>query len=215
MTRGVVFPCLLFRRIIAFIPLLIGLDNGLLHAKEIDTNDPPAVRVEIFEDMGARSLEETTARAVNLSDAVGVDPASLNDDALALSLNDTTEPNGEQRVRPVTSNQIPDHAYQVRAFGFHRLPFKYDETGVRELHKAPIILRATAPLTLERGEHRILIRTRDDARFWMDGELLTTVKVLQIPSDGHNPMRKIPDRAAPTIKDFAPGNTEKNFHPFV
>ncbi|MBC9867300.1 MAG: DUF1553 domain-containing protein [Opitutae bacterium] len=211
MIRGAVFPCLPLHRIIAFIPLLVGLDNGLLHAKEIVTNDPPTVRVELFEDMGAGSLDETTARAVHSNDAVGVDPASQNDDALVSSLNDTTEPNGEQLVRPVTSNQIPDHAYQVRAFGFHRLPFKYDETGVRELHKAPIILRATAQLTLEKGEHRILIRTRDDASFWMDGELLTTVKVLQIPSDGHNPMRKIPDRVVPTIKDFAPGNTEKFF----
>ncbi|MCZ6672215.1 MAG: DUF1553 domain-containing protein [Verrucomicrobia bacterium] len=212
-TRCGVFPRILSNLFIASLLLLFGAGSRSALAFVAGSSDSLLLQVELFEDMGAEaeSPDEKKVVAVNLSDAVGVDQESLNDDAVELSLNDTTEPNGEQRIRPVSLNQIPDHVYRARAFGFHRLPFKYDETGVRELHKGPIILRATARLTLEKGEHRILIRTRDDASFRMDGELLTTVKVLQIPSDGHNPMRKIPERVAPTIKDFAPGNTEQVF----
>ena len=206
-TRGSAFP----HRFIALLILLMVAVIGSTLASEAGSSDAFTLQVELFEDMGAESPDEKTRVTVNLSDAVGVIPESLNDDAIELNLNDTAEPDGEQRIRSISKNQVPDHVYQARAFGFHRLPFKYDETGVRELQKGPIVLIATAQLTLVKGEHRILIRTRDDASFRMDGELLTTVKVVQIPSDGHNPMRDIPERVSPMIKDFAPGNTEKVF----
>jgi len=111
---------------------------GSTLASEAGSSDAFTLQVELFEDMGAESPDEKTRVTVNLSDAVGVIPESLNDDAIELNLNDTAEPDGEQRIRSISKNQVPDHVYQARAFGFHRLPFKYDETGVRELQKGPI-----------------------------------------------------------------------------
>ena len=57
----------------------------------------------------------------------------------------------------------PDREYAAPAFGFFRLPFKYDETGVRDLMQGPILFRATAQLAIDRGQYRLVIRSRNDA----------------------------------------------------
>ena len=209
-TSNGVFPSILSDLFKTSLLLLFFGWSVSAFALDADSSEPLLVKIELFEDMGAPvSPDKKPVVVVNASDAVGVTQESLDDDVVEENNNDTNVPVEMLGVRSVSINQVPDHVYQARAFGFHRLPFKYDDTGVRELQKSPIILRATASLTLEKGEHRILIRTRDDAMFRMDGELLTTVTVLQIPSDGHNPMRAIPERVSPMIKDFAPGNTEQ------
>ena len=201
-------PQLLVARFLGLLLVCVGTDL----TANTGEKDPLSVQVEIFEDRGVpKSANQKVVVVANASDAVGAVNQLFNDDPGEINNNDTAVPVEELGFRPVGNDQIPDHVYYTRAFGFHRIPFKYDETGVRELRTGPIIIRATARLTLEKGEHRILIRTREDVFFRMDGELIETVKVVQLPSDGHNPMREIPKRAAPTIKDFAPGNTEHVF----
>ena len=201
-------PQLFVTSFLGVLLLCIGTDL----AAKTRPKDPLSVQVEIFEDRGVpKSPNKKVVVVANASDAVGVAQLSLNENPVEINNNDTFVPEEELGFRPVGNDQLPDRVYYTRAFGFHRMPFKYDETGVRELPKGPIILRATARLTLEKGEHRILFRTREDVFFRMDGDLIETVKVVQIPSDGHNPMRKIPKRVTPMIKDFAPGNTEHVF----
>lgn len=116
----------------------------------------------------------------------------------------------KQKTDPKTSKtqKGPDRAYRTAAFGFHRLPFKYDKTGVRELIKGPARFRATATLTLKKGTYRIVVRTRNTATLSMDERVLVTVKARGARSGGHNPVRPIPARISPMIKDFAPGNSE-------
>lgn len=178
-------------------------------ASELPPEPQFSVQVELFEDMAVKA--EPAAPVSNASDAIGSAQNPVIEAILELDNNDTTVPEVKEDTLVVSTGKQPDYVYAASAFGFHRLPFKYDRTGVRELHKGPILIKATATLTLEKGEHRILIRTREDAKFMRDGETLTSVQVIQLPSDGHNPMREIPKRVSPMIKDFAPGNTEHLF----
>lgn len=181
---------------------LLGLSGPAL-AADARSVAPLSVQVQLFEDMSAEknSADGKKSNKTKANDAAGANLESNNDDAV-----ETVE---KQVVIADPIEKDPDKIYQARAFGFHRLPFKYDETGVRELHKGPMLFRATATLTLKRGRHRVLIRTRDDAKFMMDGDVLATVNGLRITSDGHNPVMEIPEQAASMIKDFAPGNVER------
>ena len=201
--RGSALACILSNGIAA--ALLLTLLGGSCPVLAADAGSGAlfSVRVELFEDMSAKKdpADEKKGEETKASDAAGANQESNNDDAV-----ETVE---EQVVVAGSIEKDPDKVYRARAFGFHRLPFKYDETGVRELHKGPMLFRATATLTLDKGEHRILIRTRDDAKFMMDGDLLATATALKITADGHNPVRDIAEQASPMIKDFAPGNVEK------
>ncbi len=199
-------------------------------------NEVLSVRVELFEDMPTtqKSPKKDNANEATGSDAVGpvnddaVEPeeatvgdavGSVNDDAIEPEVatagdeigpvNDDAIKTEAEQVNLSAPLKDPDKVYQSRAFGFHRLPFKYDETGVRELHKGPILFRAAATLTLEKGAHRILIRMRNDAKFMMDGEVLATLKALPTREDGHNLVQELPELVSPTIKHFAPGNVEQ------
>ena len=191
--------------------VLLLLNFSSLQA--VGENELLSVQVELFEAMPTKKQ----VKAPKASDAAGAKQEPLNDDAIgplnddaveSLNNDDAMLPRDELDHKPAPLKD-PDKIYLSRAFGFHRLPFKYDETGVRELHKGPILFRATATLTLAKGSHRILIRTRNDAKFMMDGEVLATLKTLPESRDGHNPVIKIPDLVSPTVKYFAPGNIGK------
>lgn len=154
----------------------------------------PPVRVELFENMAYAKPKKGDAQS---------------NQPISFSGNDTTPYGGFEGVRPISEGEKPYRVYDANAFGFQRLPYKYDDTGARLLPKGPIVLRATATLTHPRGTHRIVIRTREDAVLLMDGEPIAEIVVEQFPSDGHNPVQPLPELVVPSIKEFSPGNTEK------
>ncbi|HCR31028.1 MAG TPA: hypothetical protein DIV79_13530, partial [Opitutae bacterium] len=97
------------------------------------------------------ALEESDSDASSKSAGNGV---SDN-----FSGNDTKSYGGDfEGVKAIAPGQKPDRVYRANAFGFQRLPFKYDETGARLLPEGPIVLRASATLTYPKGLHRIVIR---------------------------------------------------------
>jgi len=161
------------------------------------------ILVELFENMG-----EAEEAALNKSGELA-GAAEGSAEGASLVGNDTTPYGVYEGVRAVEPGQEPDRVYQANAFGFQRLPFKYDETGARLLPKGPIVFRASATLTHPAGPHRIVLRTREDAVLSMDGVPIATVIMEKQPSDGHNPVRPLPALVVPTIKEFAPGNQEQ------
>lgn len=161
------------------------------------------IQVELFENMG-----EKKDTSLDKSGEAAVPESPFPTEANFLG-NDTNSYGVYEGVRPIALGQIPDRVYGVNAFGFQRLPFKYDETGARLLPEGPIVFRASAALTLPMGPHRIVVRTREDTVLLMDGEPIAMVVMEKQPSDGHNPVRPLPDLIVPTIKEFAPGNQEQ------
>jgi mono/diheme cytochrome c family protein len=160
----------------------------------------PPVQVELFEDMAPEKED---------SDSGYREQGEKSSGSESFSGNDTTPYDVFEGVKAIAQGQVPERVYYANAFGFQRLPNKYDETGARLMPKGPIVLRATATLTHPLGIHRIVIRTRDDAALYMDGEPIAHIVVEQFPTDGHNPVQPLPELVVPSIKEFAPGNTEK------
>lgn len=60
--------------------------------------------------------------------------------------------------------------YTEEAFGLFDLPQKYVSTGVRANRAFPTMVRATARVSLPAGTHRLLLRSRGQARLLVDGE---------------------------------------------
>ncbi|MBT5813403.1 MAG: hypothetical protein HOI15_03480, partial [Opitutales bacterium] len=158
----------------------------------------PPVQVELFEDMAPEKED---------SDSGYREQGEKSSGSESFSGNDTTPYDVFEGVKAIAQGQVPERVYYANAFGFQRLPNKYDETGARLMPKGPIVLRATATLTHPLGIHRIVIRTRDDAALYMDGEPIAHIVVEQFPTDGHNPVQPLPELVVPSIKEFAPGNT--------
>lgn len=179
--------------------ILVAVVFTSSYARSIEESSMSPVSVEIYESM---ALEESDSDASSKSAGNGV---SDN-----FSGNDTKSYGGDfEGVKAIAPGQKPDRVYRANAFGFQRLPFKYDETGARLLPEGPIVLRASATLTYPKGLHRIVIRTREDAALFVDGEPVARIVVEKYPTDGHNPVRPLPKLVAPSIKEFAPGNSEK------
>ena len=182
--------------VLTFIAVLAVGPIGLLRG--VPPDGP--IRVELFENMG-----EPEAIAADKSGKSAPESAIERVETIG---NDTTPYSGYEGVRGIAPDQRPDRVYKANAFGFQRLPFKYDESGARLLPEGPIIFRASATLTYPPGPHRIVMRSREDSVLLMDGEPIASIAMEKQPSDGHNPVRPLPDLIVPSIKEFAPGNRE-------
>src|SRR5262249_2659965 len=57
-------------------------------------------------------------------------------------------------------------------FVFPRLPVRYDDWGIRQAWKAPVLFRAAADVQLSPGKHRLLLRARGLSRLWINGQVV-------------------------------------------
>ncbi|MEY4938599.1 MAG: hypothetical protein RIQ93_334 [Verrucomicrobiota bacterium] len=73
---------------------------------------------------------------------------------------------------------VATESYTEDAFGFFELPQKYISTGVRGDRAFPTLVRASAPVQLPAGKHRILLRSRGPAKLLIEGK-----QVLETPFD--------------------------------
>ncbi|QDV14498.1 Planctomycete cytochrome C [Rosistilla oblonga] len=77
-------------------------------------------------------------------------------------------------------------------FLLSRLPMEYDSWGIRSSWKAPLLLRMAADVELPAGTHRFLMRVREQARLWVDGQLVAKTKSSTgRPPDGEEPMQPL------------------------
>src|SRR3954463_4605739 len=102
----------------------------------------------------------------------------------------------------------PTETYAEPAFGFPYLPARYSAKGIKVDRGAPFVVRASAEVTLPKGEHRILMRARNGARLFMDGKLILSNKFASLNSDGHEEVPEISKPAAPDIRYLRPGHFE-------
>ena len=56
------------------------------------------------------------------------------------------------------------------SFLLPRVPWRYDDWGIRSAWKAPLLVRMAADVEFPDGTSRLLLRTRGLARVWIDGE---------------------------------------------
>ncbi|WP_169976778.1 DUF1553 domain-containing protein [Tautonia rosea] len=102
----------------------------------------------------------------------------------------------------------PSEQYEVPAFGIFRLPHRYVETGIRADRANPLLIRATAVVTLPAGRHRILLRARGASRLSIDGKVLLTTPFPPPITDGHSPIPHDFLNLSPDFRFAPPGNRE-------
>lgn len=106
-------------------------------------------------------------------------------------------------------------SFSEEAFGLFELPHKYISTGVRENRPFPTLVRATATITLPAGRHRLLLRSRGQARLWVNGAVMLENPFAQgkqypLAIDGFLPLEEQDGELdlGPGFRRVPPGNRE-------
>ncbi len=81
--------------------------------------------------------------------------------------------------------------YHAPAFGLFGLPDKYSAHGVIADRKAPYHVIARSTVKVEPGEYRLLLRSHNAARLWIDGELLAETDFLVANASSHEELPEI------------------------
>ena len=105
--------------------------------------------------------------------------------------------------------------YTEEVFGFFELPQKYISTGVRANRAFPTLVRATAQVSLPAGHHRLLLRSRGQARLFVDGKVVlenpfTQGRQFPRANEGFLPMEEQDGELdlGPGYRRVPPGNRE-------
>jgi len=93
------------------------------------------------------------------------------------------------------------------AFGLVAVPAKYSERGTVIDRSSPFVVRATQQVVLPAGAYKLLLRSRNAARLYLDDRLLLDNPFPKAPVDGHNPVPIWPD-LGPDVRPFVPGHQE-------
>lgn len=107
-----------------------------------------------------------------------------------------------QAVPPETARWL------TGAFVFPRLPHRFDDWGIRQAWKAPVLLRATADVRLPPGNHEFLVRSRGLSRLWVNGQLIVRTPPHAGATDGHDPVPPVPDPPVPGMRPVGYGDRE-------
>ncbi|WP_437223694.1 DUF1553 domain-containing protein [Planctomicrobium sp. SH661] len=85
---------------------------------------------------------------------------------------------------------LPDETmrFQTDTFLLDRLPVRYDNWGIRESWKAPVLVRMAADVELPAGKHRFLMRVRGLSRLWIDGNQVAQTGPMKAGQDGFEAM---------------------------
>lgn len=78
--------------------------------------------------------------------------------------------------------------WETKSFLLSRLPQRYDDWGIRDAWKAPVLTRLAADVSLPPGKHRFLMRVRGLSRLWVDGTLVARSRPLTGSPNGEEPI---------------------------
>lgn len=95
---------------------------------------------------------------------------------------------------PRVDEPLPDEylRWTNQAFLLHRLPVRYDDWGIRDDWRAPVLVRMAADVALHPGKNRVLMRARGMGRLWIDGQLVvSTLPVTHKSPDGEQPITPV------------------------
>lgn len=98
-----------------------------------------------------------------------------------------------------TDESLPPAATQWSgsALLLNQIPLKYDNWGLRDGWKAPVLVRMAADVSLPPGKHTVLMRARGLARAWIDGQQITQTTALKGAPHGEEPITPVSDPPAP------------------
>jgi cytochrome c553 len=86
------------------------------------------------------------------------------------------------------------------AFIMNRLPQRYDDWGIRDSWKGPVLVRMAADINLPPGKRQFLMRVRGLSRLWVNGQIIARGKPLSGSPSGEEPMTPVPLPLSPGIR---------------
>ncbi len=125
--------------------------------------------------------------------------------------------NGKVRVQlnappPEGENSWLDHtllSYEQSTFAFARIPQAYTENGTRDEWPNPLQVVAEADISIPKGTHEILLRSRRGARLWIDGRLIAENPFPPFTTDGFDPVERTLLNLGEEVRILGPGDQEK------
>lgn len=98
------------------------------------------------------------------------------------------------------------------ALAFVGAPKKYTATGVIADRSNPYLLRGRCKLNVppeSSGDYQFLLRAKNAARLYVDGQLVANTSFLNYNSDGHEPVPELSASARPDLRALPPGCQEQ------
>jgi hypothetical protein len=102
----------------------------------------------------------------------------------------------------------PSERWTQRELAFVELPRKYNNHGVIDDRSSPFVVWAHANVNLPAGKYRLLIRSRNASRLFIDGKLLVENPFQTTKTDGHNAWDPVESKISPRIRPLQPGDSE-------
>lgn len=99
-------------------------------------------------------------------------------------------------------------SYSTNVLAFVEVAKKYNSKGLQIDRSNPFLLRAAGKLRIPKGTQRILLRSRNAARLYLDDRLIAETKFFSIPSSGHGKVFDVDMSLAPNIRPLRRGDTE-------
>ncbi len=98
--------------------------------------------------------------------------------------------------------------WDAQEFAIPRLPLRYDEWGIRQGWKGPVLVRAAANLHLKPGLQHFLLRARGLSRLWVNGTVIARTKPPSGNTGGYQPVMPVPEPPLPGMRPLNFGDQE-------
>jgi len=85
-------------------------------------------------------------------------------------------------------------------FLLDRLPQRFDDWGIREAWKAPVLIQTASRLSLTPGKYRFLIRVRGLSRLWVNGTVIARSQPLTGSPSGEEPVTPVSPPPLPGLR---------------
>jgi hypothetical protein len=102
----------------------------------------------------------------------------------------------------------PSERFTQRELAFVELPKKYNSHGVIDDRSGAFVLWAHANVELPEGKQRLLVRSRNSARLFINDKLTVETPFMSAATDGHNPYKPVVSEISPRIRPLQPGDSE-------
>lgn len=99
-------------------------------------------------------------------------------------------------------------SYTQPGLAYVEVPKKYNARGIHIDRTSPFVVRTMGMIDLPAGGHRLLLRSRDAARLYIDGRLVTQNPFFNISGTAHGYMRNVAKVTSPGIRKLQTGDTE-------
>ncbi len=99
--------------------------------------------------------------------------------------------------------------YDMQGLAYQQIPQKYNERGIIEDRKLPLLVQSQMKRTLAKGKYRIWLRSKNASRLWIDDKLIASHPFLTTNGDGHEPVPVLPPPPQPHLRPAPPAHRDR------